>query len=194
MLPSYFVFLTLPVSIYYTLKYIQDTLSNKIQPNIVSWAVWATASLLSFFVALSTGIPFLELFSTFISGLVPLIIVLVLIFVNKGKFIFSKLDIFCFGLAILGLILWKILGPIYGYGFGLLADMTGFVPTLVKTFKNPKSETIPVYVMGMISSVINILTLQNFSLFTLGFPIYITSFNSLIVIMVLWDKYRVEKV
>jgi hypothetical protein len=191
MLPEYITLLTLPISILFTIKYIIAAFQNQIQPNIVSWSVWSVSSLLSFSAAFSLGSDFLQIFSTFTAGFFPLLTVLSLIIIHKGKFKLSKLDFICIILALVGLVFWKTLGnPIFAYSAGLLADMIGFLPTILKTIKNPKSEDYKIYLIGVGNVIIQLLVLKSFSIYTLGFPIYVLIFNSLVVGVILIDKHR----
>jgi hypothetical protein len=140
MLPDYLILFPLPISIFFTIKYILAAFRNQIQPNTVTWTVWAISSLLSFSAAISSGNNILQLFTTFTSGFFPLLTVLSLIIIHRGRFKLSKLDFGCIFLAFVGLALWKTLGdPIFAFSAGLLADMAGFLPTIIKTVKDPKS-------------------------------------------------------
>ena len=189
MLPDYAVLFSLPISIFFTSKYIYSAYKDKIQPNIVSWIVWSVASLLSFASSFLSGTNFLQIFSTFTAGFFPFLTVIVLIIIHKGRFKLSKLDLVCFVLAILGLVLWKTLdNPIYAYIAGILADMFGFFPTIFKTLKEPKSEDYKIYLIGVANVILQLLVIQKFELLTLGFPLYIFVFNSLEVFLILRNK------
>jgi hypothetical protein len=189
MLPEYITLFTLPVSILFTIKYITAAFQNRIRPNIVSWSVWSVSSLLSFTAAFISGSNFLQIFSTFTAGFFPLLTVLSLIIIHRGKFRLSKLDFVCIILALVGLVFWKTLGnPIFAYSAGLLADMIGFLPTIYKTIKDPKSEDYKIYLIGVGNVLIQLLVLKSFSIYTLGFPIYVFIFNSFIVGIILWNK------
>jgi hypothetical protein len=109
MFPEYIILFPLPISIFFTIKYIKSAFQNQIQPNIVTWTVWAISSLLSFSAAFSLGNNFLQIFTTFTAGFFPLLTVLSLIIIHKGRFQLSKLDFSCIFLALLGLAFWKTL-------------------------------------------------------------------------------------
>ena len=195
MLPEYVILLPLPISIFFTFRYIYFAYIGKIQPNIVTWSVWAAASLLSFYAALSSGSGFLQIFTTFTSGFFPLLTVLVLIIAQKGKVSFTKFDIFSLIIAICGLVVWKVFDdPSYvviAFLAGLFADMAGFMPTIIKTFKMPKSEDPIIYLIGICNAILQLLIIQDYSIFKLGFPVYVICFNGLIVGIIL--KYKISR-
>jgi hypothetical protein len=157
----------------------------------VTWTVWAISSLLSFSAAISSGNNFLQIFTTFTAGFFPLLTVLSLIVIHKGRFKLSSLDFSCIFLALVGLVLWKYLdNPIFAFSAGLLADMIGFFPTIIKTIKDPKSEDYKIYLIGVGNVILQILVLRSYSFYTLGFPIYVILFNSLVAGIVLKNKYQ----
>ena len=53
----------------------------------------------------------------------------------------SKSDLICFLIALIGIISWQITkNPTLALYYAVAADFTGFVPTLIKTYRLPKTE------------------------------------------------------
>jgi hypothetical protein len=64
-------------------------------------------------------------------------------FVNKKAYWkITRLDLACGVLAIGGLVLWKMTDtPNLAISFGILADAIAGIPTVIKSFQEPETET-----------------------------------------------------
>src|SRR5579864_4455628 len=65
--------------------YIRDTLKGKTKPNKISWMMWALAPLVGTWAAISAGADLWATFRVFLSGFLPLII-LIASFINKQSY------------------------------------------------------------------------------------------------------------
>jgi hypothetical protein len=107
MLNENFVYIGVALSFLGALSYLIDTLKGKVQPNKVSWFIWALAPLIAFWATVQQGVGVQSLL-TFIVGFNPLLVFLAS-FVNKNVYWrITKLDLTCGVLAIGGLVLWKM--------------------------------------------------------------------------------------
>lgn len=160
-------------------SYIIDTIKGKVQPNKVSWLLWSIAPLIAFSAMIQQGVG-LQSLVTFIVGFVPLIIFIASFVNKKAKWEVNKLDIVCGILSILGLILWAVtkVGNVAIF-FSIFADGLAAIPTIIKAYKFPESESPTVYSLGIINALIGILTITNWNFETYGFPIYLLLINSL---------------
>lgn len=155
------------------LSYLLDTLKGKVKPNRVSYLFWAAAPLIAFFAEInqSVGLPALM---TFMVGFLPLT-VLVASFVNKNAaWKLNSFDVTCGALSLLGLVLWFITksGNI-AIVFSILADALAALPTIVKAFNSPETESAWPYFTATISATLTLLTLPVWNIATCAFPIYI---------------------
>lgn len=187
MIDERFVILGVVLSIYGSLSYLIDTIKGKAKPNRVSWLFWALAPLIAFSAELNKGVGIQSLM-TFIVGFNPLIIFLAS-FVNKEAYWkLDKLDYLYGGLALLGLILWQITGEgNLAIFFSIVADGLAAIPTVIKSYEDPKSENYKVYFYSMLNAGITLLTIRVWDFAHWGFPVYIFGICALLYVLVKFE-------
>jgi len=190
MINSNFVYLGVLFQFVGGMSYLIDTVKGTIQPNRVSWFLFVLAPALAYFAQLQQGVgP--EIWATFIVWFVPFLI-LIATFVNKkAVWKLSKLDLICGALSLLGLTLWAItkVGNI-AIIFAMLADGLACVPTLVKSWYNPDSESDSVFLLGTINSLIGILVIQNWHFENYAFTTYMFFANLTLALVI---RFRIGK-
>jgi len=72
--------------------------------------------------------------------------------------------------------------------FAILADFTGMVPALIKTYKFPHTEIYAFYLIDVFSALFSILAVQNWSITELSYPLYIFVINLLMVAIILTSR------
>ena len=156
-----------------SLKYVFDTLKGKTRPNRISWFLWALAPLIAFSAELNQGVGLRSLM-TFMVGFGPLMVVIASFISKKSVWKLTPFDYVCGGLSILGLLLWAITreGNIAIF-FSILADGFAAVPTIVKSYKEPETESGLVFGLGIINAGITLLTINHWTFANYGFPLYI---------------------
>lgn len=155
------------------LSYLLDTLKGKVKPNRVSYLLWAIAPLIAFFAEIKQGVGIQSLM-TFIVGFLPFTI-FVASFVNKNaEWKLSHFDVTCGALSLVGIVLWYITksGNIAIF-FSILADGLAALPTIVKSFNYPETESAWPYFTGTISAALTLLTIQVWNFANYAFPAYI---------------------
>lgn len=97
-----------------------------------------------------------------------------LLLTKKAKWEIGRLDVICGILSLLGIVFWYITraGNIAIF-FSLLADGLAFIPTLVKAYSFPETESSNVFITGVISSGITLLTITHWNFETGAFPLYL---------------------
>lgn len=166
------------------ISYFLDTIKGKIQPNKVSWLLWAIAPLIAFAAEVSQGVGVHSL-ATFIVGFLPLIIFFASFINKKATWKLKTLDIICGVLSILGLFLWGItrVGNVAIF-FAVLADGLAAIPTLVKSYKEPASESSQIFGFGIINAGIAILAISVWNFQHYAFPIYLLVINILLFTLI----------
>jgi len=166
------------------LSYLIDTIKGKVQPNKVSWLLWAIAPLVAFTAEISQGVG-IQALTTFIVGFIPLIIFIASFTNRKASWKLSKLDIICGVLSVSGLILWYItkVGNV-AILFSIIADALAGVPTVVKSYSNPESENDSVFWFGVINAAIGLLVIQSWDFEHWGFPLYLLFINFIIAALI----------
>ena len=154
------------------LGYIIDTLKGKTKPNRVTWSIWAIAPLIAFAAQKQQGVG-AEAWMTFIVGFNPLLIFLAS-FVNKNaRWELGRLDIVCGILAILGLACWYLtqVGNIAIF-FSIIADFLAAIPTLIKAYQYPETESYKEFLGVTIAAFLTMLTISTWNFAHVGFPLY----------------------
>ena len=173
MIDARWVFLGIILNLAGSLVYVVETLRGKAKPNRVSWFMWALAPLIAFSAEIQQGVG-LQSLMTFMVGFSPLLVFFAS-FVNKqASWKIQRLDLICGGLSMLGLVLWLFtrVGNI-AILFAIIADGLAAVPTIVKSYRVPESENYWVFLTGMISAGITMLTIDQWNFEHYAFPAYI---------------------
>jgi hypothetical protein len=139
--------------------------------------LWFLAPTIAFAAELSKGVKLLSLMTLSV-GLGPLI-VLVASFANRRAY--WKLrwtDYLCGLLSLAGLILWLIFneGNI-AIVLAIASDLLAALPTLIKAFGHPETESVEAYWVSIINAAIALLVIDKWSVADYGFPIYIFIIN-----------------
>lgn len=184
MINENFIFIGLLLQTYGGWQYLVDTVKGKIQPNKISWFLWSLAPLIAFVAEVKQGVG-LQSLTTFIVGFIPLVVFIASFVNKKAVWKLGSLDFICGVLSLLGLLLWVVtkVGNI-AILFSILADALAAVPTIVKSYKTPESESVGVYSFGAISAAITILTIRQWNFATWGFPVYLFFLDILITALV----------
>lgn len=191
MLNPNFIFIGVLAQFLGGVSYIIDTVKGKIQPNRVSWFLWALAAFIAFTAEVKQGVGIQSL-TTFIVGFVPLCVFIASFLNKKAQWKLEKLDFICGAFSILGLILWYItkIGNIAIF-FSILADTFATFPTIVKSYRHPESENDLPYSFGIVNGGIALLTLQQWGFQHYGYPLYLVLANSIIVLFV---RFKLGKI
>ncbi len=114
-----------------------------------------------------------------------------LLSIKKGMGGKSKLDMVIFLMVITSLAIWYITkNPLLALIMSIITDFIAFLPTMVKSWILPWTEEWVFYIFGIISSLLNILSLSIFNFEKSIFLIYFLLSNlALVLIIVLRRKY-----
>lgn len=168
-------------------SYLIATLKGKTRPNRVTWFLWAMAPLIAFSAEIKEGVG-LQSLMTFMVGFGPLIVFIGSFVNKKSVWRLSTFDYVCGGLSLLGLILWLITrhGNI-AIIFSIAADGLAAMPTVVKSFIEPESESGYIFGLGAVSAAITLLTIDKWTFASYGFPLYI-----LIICLILFSLIQLK--
>jgi hypothetical protein len=156
-----------------SLSYLIDTLKGKVKPNRVSFLLWSLAPLIAFFAEVKQGVG-IQALMTFIVGFLPLTIFIASFVNKKAVWNLTGFDLMCGALSIIGLVLWFITksGNI-AIIFSILADGLAAMPTIVKSFNYPETESAWPYFASTISAILTLLTVKVWNIANIAFPLYI---------------------
>lgn len=184
------VFIGAAVHVYGTVAYLRDTVRGTTQPNRVSWFLWAVAPLIAFAAALSSGARFAAL-PVFMSGFGP-ILVFCASFVNKNAYWkLTKFDFLCGAFSLLAIVLWAITkNPAVAIIFSMLGDFFAGVPTIVKAWCRPASETAVTYATSLFSAFTGLFVVPEWTFVQYAFPIYLMGINSTVLFAIFRKRLR----
>ena len=165
--------------------YIKDIYYKKAHPHVLSWTGWGFITALGGFAMLAEGSKWVVAI-LFANTLLCLVVAGYSIINKVGILSTSKIDFVFFGLGILGLILWQTLNlPILAIICAIIADFSFGLPTIIKTYKNPKTETYFVWFTAAISGLLSLFAIQNFTFSGAGYPLYLFIYDIIVLLLVL---------
>lgn len=193
MISQYWILFGAIIYLWGASQYILAVIKGQAKPRAVTWCIWAIAAFIAFAAELGQGIGLLAI-TTFIVGLGPILVVIAGMI--KGSFWdLNRFDILCGGMALLALIFWLItrVGNI-AIIFSLLAEGMASLPTIIAAYKRPHQESPFVYICSAFVGAITLLTLKAWNLATMGFPLYLVVFSTIIFLGVIgWPFGRMRK-
>ena len=186
MLPSYIIYLSLPVNFFAYFSYIKSIFYGQTKPNLVSWFIWMLAPFLATFFQIKAGAG-LSALPVFLAGFGPFVIILISIFNKNSYWKLGILDFICGVLALISLLLYVSTQNLsISILFAILSDGLAAVPTLIKTWKFPETETAGPYFAGLFGNVLGLLIIKNWIFTIYSFGIY----NIAINIALMFPIYR----
>jgi hypothetical protein len=157
--------------------YVRDTILGHTQPNRVTWLLWTVAPLIAFAAELNAGVG-LRALLPFTAGFGPLVI-FTATFIRRADatrpavWRISRLDAVCGALSVLGVIGWIATQQgLVAIASSIAADALAWVPTIVKSWGEPESESASVFVGGLANSTITLLTVDRLTAAVVAFPVY----------------------
>ncbi len=193
MIPEKFIYLSVLFSFIGGFSYIRDTLYGKTKPNKVSFLLWSLAPLIGSAAALKAGVGW-PILPIFLAGLTPLVIFFAS-FVNKNAYWkLTPLDYICGALSITALIFYLSSDLIMlTLIFSILADLFAGIPTLVKSWKNPGSESPLLYILSTCGNIVGLLIITHWTFAAYGFGTYLIVMNISILLGIYQKKFSLGR-
>lgn len=169
-------------------SYIKDTVKGKTKPNRITWLMWSIAPIIATVAALSEGVTW-TIIPTFMAGFGPLL-VFIFSFVNKKSYWkLSKFDYICGAFSVLALILWAVTSKAsVAIFFSILSDLTASIPTLVKAWKQPETESTAPFSAGIFAQFTAAFAMKSWSFAEIAFPIYLVLINIILILIIIRKK------
>lgn len=183
MLPEYYAIVGAIVGSLGGFYYLYETLVGRTQPNRITWLLWGIFPMVIFVAQRVQGVQGIS-WASFVAGFTPLLIVAAS-FMNKKAYWRTEPRDYCLmGAAILGLILWAMTdNPNLALLFSLLADLLASVPTLVKSYRHPRSESWVAYAISTFGFGISFLSVQTYNLENATFVAYVFILNGVLAVL-----------
>lgn len=177
MLPDYFAIIGALIGSLGGFYYLYDTLVGNARPNRITWLLWGTFPMVIFAAQRAHGVEGIS-WTSFVAGFTPLLIVAASFLNKKAYWKSESRDYLLMAAAIVGIILWAITdNPVLAILFSLIADLLAGIPTLIKSYRHPQSESWIAYAISTAGFGVSLLSVQTFDLENTAFVAYIFAFN-----------------
>jgi hypothetical protein len=122
--------------------------------------------------------------TSFVAGFTPFLIVAASFFNEKAYWKSEPRDYYLMAAAIVGIILWAITDdPNLALLFALLADMLAGVPTLIKSYRHPRSESWVAYAISTFGFGMSLLSVQTYDFENAAFVAYVFVLNGAVALL-----------
>lgn len=190
---NYLVIFGALVSLFGIFFYIRETIKGKTKPNRITWFMWSVAPFIATAAALSSGVTWAAL-PVFMSGFSPFLVFLSSFWNPKSYWRLGMFDYLCGLFSILALILWAITqNPTVAIVFAIASDAFAGVPTVVKCWKKPETETWTPFFAGLISAATTFSIINTWSFTEYAFSAYLITLNCILLIAIFRKNFFYSK-
>lgn len=174
MLTQNLVFVGISLQLIGQITYVRSIIKGHAKPNLVSWVIWMLAPFIGTFFLLKAGTG-LSVLPVFMAGFGPFLVIITALLVKNGFWKIQKFDIYCGVLSVLSLLCYIFTQNLgISIFFAIFSDTLAGVPTIIKSWKFPETESGIIYFLAMVSNIIGLLTLKIWSFSTAAFGIFVT--------------------
>ena len=167
-----------------SIPYLVDIHHKSAKPHILSWFGWSLITALGALAMLAEG-------STWSSAilwantLMCLVIAVYAATKKAGVWSTTVYDYVLFGLGIIGLVLWQTLDmPILALICAIIADLFFGLPTIIKTYHDPSSETRLVWMFSTLSGLSGLFAIGILAFYDAAYPIYLFLYDFTMLLLV----------
>jgi hypothetical protein len=173
--------------------YLRDIHHRRVRPHVLSWIGWSFITALGASAMYASGSTWATAI-LFANTVLSASIAGYAIMRKVGVWSTGPQDAVFFALGMIGLTLWQLLNaPALAIIFAISADFFFGLPTIVKTYKDPSSETPFVWAMATISGVLSMFALRNFEFSEAAYPVYLLLYDTMVLLLVLHVVGRMKK-
>lgn len=171
------------------LPYVVDTLERRTQPLRATWLIWGVLASISFVSQLAEGASVSLWFAGVQTG-GTLVILLLSIWFGTGGYVNLR-DGAVLALAALGLLLWFLTdSAVYALGIAISVSLLGGSVTVWKAFRDPGSETMSTWALGLVASVFGLWSVGAPDPVLIAYPLYLITLNAAIVVAMIVGMLR----
>jgi hypothetical protein len=184
----YLVLLGAFVNVLGSLGYIRETIRGNAKPNRVTWLLWSIAPFIAAAAALVDGVTWAVL-PVFMAGFCPFLVFLASFVNKKSYWKLEKFDYLCGLFSLLALLMWAITKQAFvAIIFAILSDFSAAVPTLIKSWKYPESETWWAYSSGLFNALTSFAAITTWAFVSMAFPTYLAVLCSSLLLIIYRKK------
>lgn len=170
------------------IPYIIDILKNKTKPARSSWLIWGVMGTIAFITQLAKG----ATNSLWLPGAQTLGVTTVLFLsLKKGTGGLTRRDVISLIIAGIGLIVWLLTSEAaFALYIVILINIVGGIPTIIKSFEKPGSETLMTWILGTLAGLFAIFSVGQPSFVLLIYPIIVFLINFAVLAAMFFGKRR----
>lgn len=177
MLPEYIIFFAIALNLGGQIFYIKSIAQGHARPNLVTWIIWMLAPFIGVFFQIKAGAG-LSVLPVFMAGFGPLIIIIAALLKKNNYWKATPFDIYCGVLAVFALLCYVFTHNLgVSILFAILSDILASVPTIIKSWKFPETESSSAYSVAVISNVIGLLIIKTWSFSIYSFSVWLIFLN-----------------
>ena len=152
--------------------YLRSIYKDVAKPNLVSWLIWALAPLIGTYFLVKAGAG-LSALPVFMAGFGPFLVIIFATYRGNAFWKLRAFDLYCGVLSLLALIIY-ILTRNLGISifFAIMSDFLACVPTVLKSWHFPETESPLIYFFALVSNSLGLLALKYWSFSTAAFSIF----------------------
>ena len=160
--------------------YLRDTLRGTTQPNRVTWLLWAVFPRpCSPPQSSSTRAWAPRALPTFMVGFMPLLIFIGSFHNSASVWKVRRIDYACGAVSVAGTVVWLVTrNGVLAISAAIAADFLAGIPTLMKSWTHPETETVHSYIGALISMVVLLLTVDHWTFDVVAFPLFVACMAS----------------
>ena len=183
MLPEYFAIIGAVIGSIGGLYYLYETIIGRAKPNRVTWLLWGLFPMIIFVAQRAQGVEGLS-WASFAAGFTPILILLAS-FLNKEAYWKTQpRDYYLMAAAVAGIVLWALTdNPILAILFALVADLLAGLPTVIKSYRHPETESWIAYAISTLGFGMGVLAIQAFTFENYAFICYLFLMNGLLALL-----------
>ena len=190
MLPEYFAIIGAVIASGGGLYYLYETIKGTAQPNRVTWLLWGVLPMITFIAQRVQGVEGLS-WPSFVAGFTPFLVVAASFLNKKAYWKTQPLDYTLMGSAIIGIILWIVTKePNLAILFTILADLLASIPTILKSFRHPETESWIAYAISTFGFGIAVLSIHSFNFQNSAFVIYLFGVQAILTVLTIRAPLR----
>lgn len=183
MLPEYFAIIGAVIGSLGGLYYLYETIVGTAQPNRITWLLWGIFPLVIFVAQRAQGVAGVS-WASFVAGFTPLLVVAASFFNEKAYWKSEPRDYYLMAAAIAGIILWAVTdNPNLAILFSLLADLLAGLPTIIKSYRHPRSESWIAYAISTVGFGVSLLSVQTHNFQNTTFVAYLFLLNGAFAVL-----------
>jgi hypothetical protein len=183
MIPEYFAVIGAVIASVGGIYYLYQTIRGKTKPNRITWILWGLFPMIVFVAQRAQGVEGLS-WASFVAGFTPFL-VFAASFLNKKAFWQTKSrDYVLMAAGFIGIILWAITDdPNLAIFFALLADLFAAIPTIIKCYTDPETESWVAYGISSLGFGLGVLAIQTYDFENTAFIVYLFVANGLMAVL-----------